>query len=341
MPFRVVIHTGYDYPEYHAVMEEVRAYLVQTGLECEVIPMISDWSPQATVQCTRGFQAALASHELWTRPVFEELSGQLCFVCKLGTGMDTFDLEAAEDHGVTVANAWQANSSAVADMTVALMLAANRRVAHIDRMVRSGVWWTAHLSGQLEGATVGLIGFGGIARIVRRYLTGFGCRVLAYSRSARPGPNEELQVEFVSLDTLARESDFVSVHVPLHDSTRGMIDSDFFAKMKPSALFFNTSRGPIVREKDLIAALRNGVIAGAGLDVYESEPLQADNPLLAMDNVVLSTHVAGNTLPAVRRVGRMAADRVIEYAAARRVTINGRQAGRESDRLRVDSSDGS
>ena len=314
MPFRVIIHTGYDYPAYHAVMEEVREYLIKNGLQCDNILMTNEILPEHTIRDSQGYNAALASHEMWNEAVYQELAADLRVVSKLGIGVDTIDVPAATKMGIAVTNTPGANASAVSDMAVTLMLALNRKLHIFDSKIKAGDWWTAYLGGQMEGSTVGLVGFGTISQITARYLGGFGCRILTYDPYFNPEIGKKYNVTSVSLEELAKESDFISVHVPLTKDTRGILNKEFFNIMKPTAFFVNTSRGPVVNESDLIEALLANKIAGAGLDVFETEPLSKDSPLRKMDNVILTAHVAGNSLPAVRAVGRIAADNVIAIA---------------------------
>lgn len=219
-------------------------------------------------------------------------------IVKHGAGVDNIDIPAATRRGVIVANTPGGNNStAVAEGAVAMMLALLRRSRDMDALVRGNRWnerWGIRL-GDLTGASVGLIGFGRIARVVARICgAGFGCDVAAYDPMVPDDDIRSAGVEPVDLaGVLAR--DVVSIHTPLTAGTRDLIDTVELGAMKPHAILVNCSRGGIVNEVALAEALREGQIAGAGLDVFEAEPPPADHPLYALPNCMLSPHVAGVT----------------------------------------------
>lgn len=217
----------------------------------------------------------------------------------VSAGFDTLDIDLCKELEIPVSNNGGTNSTDVAEHTITLILAWYRQLGAMDRNVRTGKW-EAIDSGvstyTINGKTVGLVGLGNIGRKVARLLRAFGATV--YYTDAFPAPPEveqELGVTRVSLDELLAQSDIVSLHVPLNNETRGLMGEAQFAKMKPSALLVNTCRGPVVNEAALIKALQNKQIAGAALDVLEKEPPAPDNPLFAMDNVLLTPHIAGVT----------------------------------------------
>ncbi|TDB93535.1 hydroxyacid dehydrogenase [Actinomadura sp. 7K534] len=214
---------------------------------------------------------------------------KLRLVQKLGTGMNTIDLAAAEERGIAVANMPGQNAQAVAETSLLLMLGALRRVVTFDARTRAGRGWPADralVGGELAGRTVGLLGGGEIAGLLRGMLEAVGATVRYTSRTPRADP------AWRSLDELLRESDIVSVHVPLTEETRHMLDAERLAMLPEGAIVVNTARGAVVDEAALIGALKSGHLGGAGLDVFEREPVDAGNPLLAMDNVVVMPHVA-------------------------------------------------
>ena len=229
-----------------------------------------------------------------TRDVLERCR-RLKVIGRIGIGMDQVDLPAAADCGVTVVNAAGAQAAAVADHAMALMLCLARNVvaSHTSLLAgdRSPPW---HFMGfELEGKSLGIIGFGAIGRRLAQRAFGFGMAVQAYDPYVPADAIEEAGGTPRSLAELVATSDFISIHVPLTDETRHLIGADELAAMKPTAHLVNTARGPIIDETALVTALRGGVIAGAGLDVYEEEPLAADNPLLQLGHVVLTPHIAG------------------------------------------------
>jgi lactate dehydrogenase-like 2-hydroxyacid dehydrogenase len=246
----------------------------------------------------------------------------LRWVANHAVGTDNIDLDAAARRGVAVANTPGVLDDAVADHCVALVLAAARRVAEGDRLVRSGGWTgfsTDLLLGlDLTGATVGLVGLGGVGRAVaRRLVSGFGMRGVYAARNRHPERERELGVEHADLADLLRAADVVTLHVPLTGETRGLIGARELALMRPGATLVNISRGPIVDEPALVAALREGRIA-AGLDVFDEEPLAAGHPLTSLSNAVLTPHIASAGRLTRGRMAALAVDNLLAMAAGRR-----------------------
>lgn len=222
----------------------------------------------------------------------------------LGTGAASYmNVDELKGRGVTVHTIKGYGDTAVAEHTIALMFAAARGVARMDRSVRAGHW--SPLEGmQLNGKTLGVIGLGGIGAEVARIAKGIGMEVIAYNRTPRP----EFGVPQVDIDALLARSDVVSMNLVLNDETRGFLDAKRIKQMKPGALFVNTARGALTDEAALIEALRSGHIRHAGLDVFHNEPLKADHPFAAMDNVTISAHAAFRTLEASMTLLRRAID---------------------------------
>lgn len=217
----------------------------------------------------------------------------------VSAGFDKMDVAVCAEMGIPVANNGGANSIDVAEHAVMLMLASYRRLVEMDAQVRAGNW-RAIDSGlttfALHGKTVGLVGLGNIGRRVAQLLQPFGVTILYADAYQAPAEVEEqLRVQRVTLNELLQNADVVSLHVPLNDVTRGLISKREFEQMKSTAILINTCRGPVVDEDALAEALQNWHIAGAGLDVFASEPPEADSPLLGMNNVVLTPHSAGVT----------------------------------------------
>jgi phosphoglycerate dehydrogenase-like enzyme len=198
---------------------------------------------------------------------------------------------------------------------MAHMLAVIRRLLLSDRAVRDGSWKLPNVLGpSLVGATVGLVGLGRIGREVVKRLAGFGCTVIASDPVADPAEWRQRGVEVVDLGTLLERSDVVSLHIPLSDKTRNLIGAKEIARMRPTAIVINTSRGGLIDEDALAAALRAGRLAGAGLDAFAMEPLPASSPLLGLDNVVLTGHVAYGSEVAARASAQAAIDAVVKVA---------------------------
>jgi lactate dehydrogenase-like 2-hydroxyacid dehydrogenase len=254
--------------------------------------------------------------------VFLDACPGVRWVSNHAVGTDNVDLAAAAERGVAVANTPGVLNDATADLCVALALAAARRVAEGDRLVRSGGWTgfsTDLLLGlDLAGGTAGLVGIGGVgSAVARRLVAGFGMRGLYTARRRHPELERELGVAHAPLDDLLRAAGVVTVHVPLTDETRGLIGERELALMRPGAVLVNVSRGPIVDEAALVAALREGRIA-AGLDVFDEEPLPPGHPLLALDNAVLTPHIASAGRDTRARMAALAVDNLLAMAAGRR-----------------------
>ena len=234
------------------------------------------------------------------KEVIREFEGQQAIV-SFGHGFNHIDHNAATERNIMVVNTAGFCTEEVSNHAITLLLSCAKKITILNDLVKQGKWG-ADTRAQLvpmpniDGQTLGLVAFGNIARATGRKAKVFGLEVIAYDPFVPPWIAKEYKVELVSsLEELAQRSDFVSDHVPLNDDTRGLLGAPFFKAMKPTAYFINTCRGPTVDEKSLIAALENGEIAGAGLDVFEEEPTPADNPLLKMDNVIATPHSAGSS----------------------------------------------
>jgi phosphoglycerate dehydrogenase-like enzyme len=218
---------------------------------------------------------------------------RLRLIQKIGVGVNTIDLDAARASGVAVANMPGTNTPAVAEATLLLMLAALRNLAGLDRACRAGRGWAVGDSlqervGELRGRTVGLVGAGMVVAALVPMLQAIGARAIYCARRARP----DLGIEYYTLPDLLKDSDIVSLHLPLVPATERLIDGAALARMKPGAILINTARGGLVDERALLEALTTGPLRAAGLDVFAVEPLPADHPLLALENLVLMPHVA-------------------------------------------------
>ena len=259
--------------------------------------VIHERTPAAeTVGRLEGTAAALTNKVVLDRGVLAQLP-ELRYIGVIATGYNVVDIAAAREQGIVVTNVPAYSTSSVAQLTFGLLLELTHRVGHHAGSVRDGNWvrsvdfayWDFPLI-ELDGLTMGLVGFGAIAQAVARVAQAFGMRVIAHRRSDRPA--EVPGVELVDLETVFRESDVVSVHCPLTPETRGLVNAERLATMKPSAYLLNTGRGPLVNEADLARALDAGRIAGAGLDVLSEEPPKADNPLLRAKNCFITPHIA-------------------------------------------------
>jgi len=229
---------------------------------------------------------------------------QLRHVVFLGTGAASYmNVDELNGHGVTVHTIKGYGDTAVAEHSTALLFACARDIARMDREVRGGVW-TPQEGMQLHGKTLGVIGLGGIGREVARIGKGIGMEVIAYNRT----PQVDANAPLVDIDTLLARSDVVSLNLALNDDTRGFLNKERIARMKPGVILINTARGALVDEAALLAALTNGPIRHAGLDVFHTEPLKADHALAKMPNVTLTSHAAFRTSEASMTLLRRAID---------------------------------
>lgn len=248
-----------------------------------------------------------------TKDIIEK-GRKLKVIGRAGIGVDNVDVQSATEKGIVVMNTPQGNALAAAEHTIGLMFAAARKIGIADRTMKEGKWEKKGLMGvEIYGKTLGVIGIGNIGMIVAEKAIALGMRVLAYDIFIAKEFAASKGIELVSLDTLLRESDFITVHVPLVKETRGLINKDAIAKMKKSAILINVARGPVVNEKDLNDALRDGRIAGAALDVFEVEPPPKDNPLVLCENVVCTPHLGASTAEAQDKVAIDIAKQIVDF----------------------------
>lgn len=252
----------------------------------------------------------LNQYALLTRKVLETLP-KCKVISRYGVGVDSVDLKAATDLGIIVANVPDYCMDEVANQTIAMILTLIRKTAFFDRKVKSGEW-DFHLGIPIyrtKGKTLGLIGCGKIGLEVAKRISAFGVKVMTFDPYLEKAPEG---IELKDFDSVLKESNFISVHCPLNNSTRHLIGEKEFKKMEKKPLLINTSRGPIIDEKALIHALREGILSGAGLDVLETEPPDSQNPLLRMENVVLSPHVGFYSEESISELKRRTAKNVAD-----------------------------
>jgi glyoxylate reductase len=261
---------------------------------------------------------------LLTEKVTEDLlraAPKLRIAANVAVGFDNIDVAACTKRGVVATNTPGVLDETTADFAWTLMMAVARRLGEGESLARSGIWpgWNLDqlVGTDVWGKTLGLVGFGRIGRAVARRAIGFQMKVI-YTDAVRVPPEveKELNAEFGDMNALLAESDFISVHVPLLPETRGLFDAPKFYRMKPTAFLINTSRGPVVDEAALVAALEAGKIAGAGLDVYENEPFI--HPGLKRANVVLAPHIASASLETRTKMACIAAQNVVSLFAGQR-----------------------
>lgn len=273
-------------------------------------------SSNELVRLIKDFDALIVrSKPLVTRDVIEA-ANKLKVIGRAGVGLDNIDLEAAKEKGIAVFNAPGAPTNSVAELAIGLMLAVLRKIAYADRGMREGKWVKKECLGQeLHGKILGVIGMGRIGRAVARIAHhGFGMKIIYYDVIRCPKEiEEELEARCLDLETVLRTADVITIHVPLTPQTKHLINEERLKLMKPTAILINTARGGVVDTNALVKALKEGWIAGAGLDVFEEEPLPRDHPLTELDNVVLTPHIGANTIEAQERAGIEIAKKIIEF----------------------------
>lgn len=255
-------------------------------------------APEQIIERAKRANVLIINKTIITKEILEALSPELEYIGLQSTGYNVVDCKAARELGITVCNIPSYSTNAVAQLVFAFILQITNQVSIHSDAVHNGEWcecpdfcfWKTPLS-ELAGKTIGIIGFGAIGRRVAALAEAFGMKVLAYS--PRPKDKGDLKtLKFTDLDTLLAESDIITCHCPLTPETTNLINEKTISKMKQSAIFINTSRGPVVNESALANALNNGDIAAAGLDVLETEPAKRDNPLLTAKNCYITPHIA-------------------------------------------------
>lgn len=287
--------------------------------------------PEEIVAAVAGVEALCVHFAPVPRAVLEA-GKRLRVVVVARAGVENVDIAAASELGIAVVNVAGRNASAVAELSIGLMLSEARDIARADASVKAGGWrktFQVTPSLELGGSTVGLVGFGHVGRHLARKIAGFGVRILVHDPYVPASVITELGGTQVDLDTVFRESDFVSVQARVTEETERFIGSVHLGLMKPTAYFVNVGRSRLVRTDDLYAAVSEGRIAGAALDVHDDEPLPRDSPWRSLDNVTLTTHYAGDTLQTNLTSARLVAEGVADFVRTGRPanTVNAVQLG--------------
>ena len=241
-----------------------------------------------------------------------EAGEKLKIIARAGVGLDNIDLDKAKEKGIKVLNTPGASAASVAELTIGMMFALSRHIARGTMDLKEGKWTKKQLKGvELNGKTLGIIGLGRIGREVAKRALALGMRVIAYDPFVK---ETDLDVKLVELDDLLSNADYITVHVPLIPETKHLINEEAFEKMKEGVFVLNCARGGIVDEKALLKALKEGKVAGAGMDVFEAEPPTSDveKELLSLPNVVATPHIGASTKEAQKRVGKEIVSRIFE-----------------------------
>ena len=294
---------------FEAVHQKGLDHLAQNG--CEIV-YAEGFDPEQITRAVRDVDGILARAQGYIDGPVMDAAPKLKVVGRHGIGVDNIDVEAATERGIFVVNTPTAPAESVAEFVAMGMIALPRRIVQADRATRDLDWGFRNRvhAPELFGKTLGIVGFGRIGRRIAE-ICGLGFRMSILYTDAFPADKTEerrLSARRVSLDELLAESDFVSLNVPLLDSTHHLIDSDALSRMKSTAILVNCSRGPVVDEAALAHALKNDVIAGAVIDVFEQEPAVAANPLLELDNVLLTPHCSGHSAESAENMSMVASD---------------------------------
>lgn len=281
-----------------------KQYLLNRGYE--VIVGTND-QPETIIRESKKATALIVRLTDFPKPLIEQL-GDVKIIARHGVGVDNIDLQAAKKRGIVVTNTPLANASSVAETAVTLLLALVKKVIPANAHMRAGdtEFKNDNKGMDIEGKTLGIIGYGKIGQEFAKKMAGFGMEILIFD----PFATESLYGKIVTREEIIERADIISLHLPATPATKGSFGQKEFAKMKKSAYFINTARGSIVDEPALIDALKNGAIAGAALDVYSKEPLPLDNPLYQFNNVILTPHIASNTVETMERMALHAATEV-------------------------------
>ena len=311
MPSFKVVITDFGDPD-HSLEAGV---LRDSGLDINLV-RLQTRDPEELIPQVHDADALIVQWATINRKLIETLT-QCKVISRYGIGVDMIDLQAAGEHGIPVANVPDFCMEEVSDSTIGFIYDLSRRHYVLDRYVRSGGWGSARPipywpPPRLAGQVLGIVGLGNIGRIVARKAGSMGVKLLGHDPYITPAQAAELNVELVSLDELLRRSDFVSLHCPLNAETRGLIGYEQLAQMKPTACLINMARGPVVVQAALYEALANHKILAAALDVLEQEPPKADDPLLQLDNVIITPHTSSGSVEAVLQLRRDTAQNVVE-----------------------------
>lgn len=269
---------------------------------------------EQTIEFGKKADVVISTSEPWNERTLGAVKDKVKYIIRYGAGLDNIDIPEATKVGIPVGNVPGANSAAVAETALLHILNVGRRFSQCVEGVRKGIWPSTITGNELDKKTVGLLGFGNIGKQLVRMMKGFDVEILVYDAYLEDRDGEKWGVTFVETpEEIFRNSDIVSLHIPLTEETRGSINMEKFSMMKKTAYLINTCRGGVVQEEDLIKALEQGMIAGAGLDVLCQEPPNIENPLLRMENVFITSHMGAASLESEHRSQVIIADCVDEF----------------------------
>jgi len=291
--------------------KEAEEYMKKNGHEVDSVSL----SPEDLKKNISMYDGIIVRSKTKLRADTLEMASNLKIIGRAGIGVDNIDIKKAAEMGIPVVNSPTASTHSVAELTLGGMISVSRHIHTADRSIRGGKWEKSKFKGmELHGKTLGLIGYGRIARHLAKLCTAFDMRIIAYDPYLSRDAIESTGAKYTeNVMDIASESDYVSVHVPLTDSTRGIVGEKFISSIKNGAVICNYSRGGVVDEKALLNGLDSGKISGAALDVYEKEPLSADSPLLKYDNIVFTPHIGASTKEGQLAAGMTIAEQFVDF----------------------------
>ena len=300
-----VVITDYQYED----ITQEKQIITSAGFE---LFEYQEKKPAALIPLVKDADAIITQYSEINETVIESLM-HCKMIIKYGIGVNNIDVEAASKKGIYVCNVPDYGIDEVSNHALTFILTLSKKLKQEDMFFRNGNWGYSEIVPvfRFSGSTIGLMGFGRIPQLVARKLSGFGVNVIAYDPFCSASTFREYGVESVDFNTLCEKSDFISIHCPLTAETQHVFNKDAFSKMKKTACIINTARGPVVDENALIEALENGYIAGAALDVYESEPLNKESKLFSFENVILTPHCAWYSEEAISTLQRKVAEEVV------------------------------
>ncbi|MFT3984959.1 MAG: phosphoglycerate dehydrogenase [Lachnospiraceae bacterium] len=302
-----VLVSATNYPELCARGKKM---LEEHGFTVSATTNGRPYTPEELKAMIGDFDAAVVGCDIWNEEIFKE-GKKLKALARFGIGVDNIDLEAAGRHGIRVSNCVGINSNSVAEHAVTLMFAMNRLIPRLNNTTREGKWERVVVH-EMNHYTVGLLGFGGIARKVAEKLNPFGARLIAYDVFPNEEEADKRKVELCDLETLLRESDIISIHVPAMAETLHIINRESIRLMKDGVYLVNTARGAVVDEKAAYEALLSGKIAAFASDVFEKDPVEPKNPLLSLDNFICTPHTAAESYENYELTGIETAQAIID-----------------------------
>lgn len=294
---------------YNELCQEGLHLLERNGYQVILTPFSRPHTEEELLHVIGDVDGAIANVDLWTEKVMDA-APNLKVIARFGTGYDTVDLESARQHGIIVTNCPGLNASAVAEHAVALMLAALRHVPYLDNETKQGEW-VRMMFHELAGKKIGILGLGHVGQHFAKILRGFDVEILAYNRTPKLDMANNLGVRLCSFEEILRESDLISIHLAGNAETYHIIDEYALSLVKPTCMIVNTGRGFIVDEQAMYQALTGGRLEAFATDVFEEEPVKADNLLLSLPNVICTPHIAGQTYENYQKTGLETAKAVV------------------------------